>query len=883
MKNVLLLIGALFLVPFAMEAQTVEFSDDFESGLDNWVLEGTWGLTTAQSQSPDNSLTDSPGGNYAANLSISATLANPIDLTTALDATLNFSAIYDIEGGNFDYCYVEASPDGGATWVNIATFLGEGNLFPWQSYSYSLGGLVGNAEVLVRFRLFTDGGYEVDGIYIDDVEITSSDVDNGPPLVLHNAPEFYEGGPGDIVMVAQIVDVSGVATNTLSYSVDGMPASSTIDGVNVIDDFYTYTIPAQASGAQVDYSLSVSDASAQANTTNTATFSYIAGQHVFYDNAEVNFVNTFGPDAASGLLGCAVRFSTFGADITYALIRNYTDANRPNSDIEVHVWADDNGVPGDDLIDPITVTPEATLEINSPMTRVDLRPFADQLSGITGDVFVGYTVAAGETWLTQTTPAVAGRTYVWDGAAWTQIDDDYHFRIVTEAVLAGNDCAEATDISGALGGGPNNPVFTPLFDNTDATVGAMDVVPGCWDDETLENTQWFSFVGDGLLYQIRTQDCGSVNYNDDTQIAIYTGDDCGNLTEVACNEDEDVASEIYNVSTTLETEAGVTYYVMIDGWLGTVGEYCFEFTEISLITCADIALGASEAVSQFVCLGATTEVTLDDGTVIPVGNGTNGFRWIVSGGDVSGSDNPAADPTYFGAFGESPTPYTPALLNDGTQLPAGDYYFTPVVYGGAVAPADGNFANYDYTDGCLLTGNSILITLLPALAAVTATTTVADEMTPPGSNGEASVSASGGSGAYAYEWSNGETTATISGLTAGDYTVTVTDLSGCVDPYTETVTVDMIVSVADVDFAQSIRLFPNPAKDMVNIDYSFEDSRNLMITVTNAVGQVVHQQEAPQGQMARVELDLSSYSNGVYFVQFNDGADQLTRRLIVNK
>ncbi|MEL7222686.1 MAG: hypothetical protein AAGJ93_15300, partial [Bacteroidota bacterium] len=127
MKNVLLLIGALFLVPFAMQAQTIEFSDDFESGLDNWVLEGTWGLTTAESNSPDNSLTDSPGGIYTNNLDISATLATGIDLSSALDATLTFSAIYDIEGGNFDFVFVEASPDGGATWVNIATFLGEGN------------------------------------------------------------------------------------------------------------------------------------------------------------------------------------------------------------------------------------------------------------------------------------------------------------------------------------------------------------------------------------------------------------------------------------------------------------------------------------------------------------------------------------------------------------------------------------------------------------------------------------------------------------------------------------------------------------------------------------------------------------------------------------
>ena len=47
------------------------------------------------------------------------------------------------------------------------------------------------------------------------------------------------------------------------------------------------------------------------------------------------------------------------------------------------------------------------------------------------------------------------------------------------------------------------------------------------------------------------------------------------------------------------------------------------------------------------------------------------------------------------------------------------------------------------------------------------------------SNGTATVVASGGSGVYTYLWSNGGTTATITGLDTGVYTVTVTDSNGC--------------------------------------------------------------------------------------------------------
>ena len=48
-----------------------------------------------------------------------------------------------------------------------------------------------------------------------------------------------------------------------------------------------------------------------------------------------------------------------------------------------------------------------------------------------------------------------------------------------------------------------------------------------------------------------------------------------------------------------------------------------------------------------------------------------------------------------------------------------------------------------------------------------------------GNDGSASISASGGTAPYLYNWSNGNTTASASGLIAGGYQVTVTDQAGC--------------------------------------------------------------------------------------------------------
>lgn len=48
-----------------------------------------------------------------------------------------------------------------------------------------------------------------------------------------------------------------------------------------------------------------------------------------------------------------------------------------------------------------------------------------------------------------------------------------------------------------------------------------------------------------------------------------------------------------------------------------------------------------------------------------------------------------------------------------------------------------------------------------------------------GSDGSVSVSASGGSSPYSYLWSNGSVTENVLGLSAGSFSVTVTDISGC--------------------------------------------------------------------------------------------------------
>jgi hypothetical protein len=75
----------------------------------------------------------------------------------------------------------------------------------------------------------------------------------------------------------------------------------------------------------------------------------------------------------------------------------------------------------------------------------------------------------------------------------------------------------------------------------------------------------------------------------------------------------------------------------------------------------------------------------------------------------------------------------------------------------------------------------------PALLTATVTA-VTSPLCNGDSSGTASVTATGGTGTYSYNWSSGGTAGTETGLAAGAYTCTITDANGCVTTATATIT-----------------------------------------------------------------------------------------------
>ena len=438
-KFTILSLSIVFLIALSFQSfgQTVEFFVDFESGTDNWELTGDWGLTEEFAYSATHSMTDSPGGDYAANQDTYCTMATGVDLSDAaiLSAAVSFWSIYDIENSiDFDWVKVQASDDDFANWADIGIFNGEGNLDPWIEYSYSLGAFIGSDNVKVRFHFHSDGGYEVDGIYFDDFEIVSSDVDDASPYIGYdNPPTFYEGSLEEYVFEVELIDASGIASTTVYYQVEEGDWL-TVDGINTSGDIYEYTIPTQTPGSLIDFYIEAVDGSANANVATSPDYKYISGAYWYYDDPEDSFyVNFFAGQGAS------VVFTLLdNVQIVTGLIRNYQDqSNPPNKNFMFHVWTAGASGPGDDMITPFEVTPAATPADPNPMTVVDLRDYAEELSGLSGDVFIGFTVDEDTVRITEG-PNPMGRSFYFDGSSWNaESTYNYHFRLITTASATG--------------------------------------------------------------------------------------------------------------------------------------------------------------------------------------------------------------------------------------------------------------------------------------------------------------------------------------------------------------------------------------------------------------------------------------------------------------
>lgn len=130
--------------------------------------------------------------------------------------------------------------------------------------------------------------------------------------------------------------------------------------------------------------------------------------------------------------------------------------------------------------------------------------------------------------------------------------------------------------------------------------------------------------------------------------------------------------------------------------------------------------------------------------------------------------------------------------------------------------------------------------------------------------GTATIDASSSVGPISYVWSNGQTTPSIQGLTAGTYIVTVTDGNGCTASETVAVGNVLFNSIKDEIDGKVFEIFPNPTHHFVAIKTS---EKGLHATLTNSLGQKMMTQTL---ENPTTYFDLHDQPNGIYVLTVMD-------------
>jgi Secretion system C-terminal sorting domain len=101
-------------------------------------------------------------------------------------------------------------------------------------------------------------------------------------------------------------------------------------------------------------------------------------------------------------------------------------------------------------------------------------------------------------------------------------------------------------------------------------------------------------------------------------------------------------------------------------------------------------------------------------------------------------------------------------------------------------------------------------------------------------------------------------------------------------PFTFDFAFDAPTSIDDKKLSSQIQIAPNPASDLINLNFDLEESKDLNIQILNTIGQVVFGQKYAQILRGSEFINIKDLQSGLYIVQISDGVKQTYKKVVIS-
>jgi hypothetical protein len=363
---------------------------------------------------------------------------------------------------------------------------------------------------------------------------------------------------------------------------------------------------------------------------------------------------------------------------------------------------------------------------------------------------------------------------------------------------------------------------------------------GCFSAENVTAGLWYSFNSPTETVVRVNTNIAANPATGDSRISIFDGS-CATL--VCVNALDDVSATNYLTDLSFLAEANVTYYIQFDNrWGADANNLTFEVSTVASPCDSEVPFNEAWA-NQFTCWR-------------PFDSNANGLTWSFNNGnDVDGDAENDPIALIF------PTAATNVakddwLISNGIALTGGTTYDVELVYNGFNNPANAN--------------ESFRVVML-------------DSKSPTAAFSQEIGSASGivqvGAGVANLLPEAYFSTYTFTPASSGNYNIGVHCNTPAAGGIFMLFNVNVTVNLSAQDFfANNLKIYPNPTKDILNLSSSTTLINNVEVTDLN--GRVV--KSFNLNGISQVELNISDLHSGMYFVSVETDLGKGTSKIIKN-